>query len=718
MKFDDDHKQEWEELEFDEPGAKIEKDTSVEDQVDEAVQKLVRETIGVIPGNAYDTSEEERKEEAPGGSEADDEEEYEAEDDDEEYEYEDDDEDDEENPRRKGGKKGLLAFGIAAALVVVLLAGFYGYRAFYYTSHFFDGTVINGMDCSDKTVEQVERQIEETAKTYALDIQFRNGEQQILGSSIDYRYQPDGGVQALLNQQSAFAWLLENSKSKKHEVSVQMQYDAAKLEEQVSQFPQLQEDQMEAPADARIDFTDGKFVATESSQGTKLDVAKAKEAITLAVTTGALELDMEEAGVYQEPAVSLEDSGLEEQAATLNELVSASIIYQLPGGQTKVLDGTMMKDWLSVDENGSYSKNEEVWNQKLGEFVAGLAAEVDTYGKEQTFPATGIDGGVKVTQSNYGWKIDQEQEIAQLSKDISEHLTTTREPVYASKEFAQDNNGFGNTYVEIDISRQHVWFYKDGSRIVDSECVSGKMVKSRYTPSGIFTLVSKTSPKTLRGPKKADGSYEWESDVTFWMPFNGGIGLHDATWRSSFGGNIYKNSGSHGCINLPYNVAKTIYNNIEVGTPIIVYYSNSYTVRDDSAEREAENLPTSATVTDPTSTPSPSATQAPTATARPTQAPTTTARPTQTPTTTPTETPTTTPEPTDTPATTPEPTDTPTPEPTQPQEPTEPPATPSPEPSDTPDGTPAPTEAPDETPQPTEAPASAADPTAAPETAS
>ena len=138
------------------------------------------------------------------------------------------------------------------------------------------------------------------------------------------------------------------------------------------------------------------------------------------------------------------------------------------------------------------------------------------------------------------------------------------------------------------------------------------MVKSRYTPAGIFTLVSKTSPKTLRGPKQADGSYEWESDVTFWMPFNGGIGLHDATWRSSFGGNIYKNSGSHGCVNLPYNVAKTIYNNIEVGTPIIVYYSDDYSVRDDSAERAAQNLPETSTVTDPTSTPTPTTPSAPT----------------------------------------------------------------------------------------------------------
>ena len=655
MKFDDDHKQEWEELEFDEPDAQEESNTSVEDQVDEAVQKLVRDTISEIPEHAYGSGEED------------------PEDDEEEYIEEEDEEEDE--PRRKSGKKNLLIFGIAAALVLVLLVGFYGYRTFYFTNHFFEGTVINGMDCGGMTAAQVEDQIRENAADYTLDIHFRNGDQQIVGSSIDYQYQSSGSVQALLKEQNAFAWLTENSRNRKHEVSVQMQYDETKLNEQVSHFQQMQEDQMEAPVDAKVEFLDGKFVAAEATQGTQLDVAKAKEAIAQAVAQGAQELEMESAGVYLEPAVSSDDTNLEEQAAQLNELVSASVTYQLPDGQAKVLDGTTLKDWLSVDENGNYSKNEEIWNQKLNEYVAGLAEEVDTYGKEQTFPATGIDGGVKVTQSNYGWKIDQEQETAQLAQDIADHLTTTREPVYSSREFASDNNGFGNTYVEIDVSRQHVWFYKDGSRIVDSECVTGKMVKSRYTPAGIFTLVSKTSPKTLRGPKQADGSYEWESDVTFWMPFNGGIGLHDATWRSSFGGNIHKNSGSHGCVNLPYNVAKTIYNNIEVGTPIIVYYSDDYSVRDDSAERAAQNLPETSTVTDPTSTPTPTTpsapTQEPTSTPEPTQEPTAAPEPTQEPTATPTPTqePTATPEPTQEPTATPAPTEAPaSPEATQPEE--------------------------------------------------
>ena len=56
------------------------------------------------------------------------------------------------------------------------------------------------------------------------------------------------------------------------------------------------------------------------------------------------------------------------------------------------------------------------------------------------------------------------------------------------------------------------------------------------------------------------------------MPFNGGLGMHDATWRSKFGGTIYKNSGSHGCINMPKNNAKKTYETIETNYPIVVHY--------------------------------------------------------------------------------------------------------------------------------------------------
>ena len=65
----------------------------------------------------------------------------------------------------------------------------------------------------------------------------------------------------------------------------------------------------------------------------------------------------------------------------------------------------------------------------------------------------------------------------------------------------------------------------------------------------------------------------WSTPVTFWNNISTfGVGLHDATWHTSFGGSRYVNYGSHGCINMPYDAAKYVYDNIELNTPVIMYW--------------------------------------------------------------------------------------------------------------------------------------------------
>lgn len=122
----------------------------------------------------------------------------------------------------------------------------------------------------------------------------------------------------------------------------------------------------------------------------------------------------------------------------------------------------------------------------------------------------------------------------------------------------------GDTYVEVSLNDQHVWYIVDGEVYLESDCVTGNY-GSADTPKGFFYLNNKMSPCTLKGD-------DYVTHVTYWMPFiGGGWGLHDASWRNKFGGKIYKGDGSHGCVNLPTKVAKKMYARIEVGTPVIVY---------------------------------------------------------------------------------------------------------------------------------------------------
>ena len=120
----------------------------------------------------------------------------------------------------------------------------------------------------------------------------------------------------------------------------------------------------------------------------------------------------------------------------------------------------------------------------------------------------------------------------------------------------------GNTYVEVNLTAQHLYFYKDGQLMLESDIVSGK---NDGTPTGTYSFTYKERYATLNGEN-------YSSPVSFWMPFSGNVGLHDATWRTQFGGSLYKSGGSHGCVNLPIRVAKTIYENIDAESAAVIVY--------------------------------------------------------------------------------------------------------------------------------------------------
>ena len=564
------------------------------DQVEAAMERLVSDTVGHIPMPEID---------------------------DEDDDYDDYEDDDEEyiphgaKPQKKKGKGGAV---IAVAAVAVIAVGgfFYGSKMFHYQNYFFNGTTINGVDCSDMTAKEAETKIKEQAANYTLNVKFKdNDTKSVSGKDIDYTYAGDGSVESVLKKQNSFLWFLGNG-GKEKDSQVTMQYSQEKLDAVIDGFDEFQSaDDENAPASAYITFQNNEFEIVDAVMGEGMDLTLAKQCIENALINADTEVDLEKAGVYDGTLVTADDETLNAQKDQLNELVRASITYSMPDGTTQVLDGNTMKDWLAVDADGNYSKDENQWNERVKEYVANLAAAIDNDGKDHTFPATGIEGGVTISQEGYGWKVDQEQEIAKIAEEVDAHAADTREPQYAQREFAAstENNGFGKTYVEVDASRQHIWLYKDGNLVVDGDCVTGLMEQSSYTKPGIYTTAAKESQKKLHGELQADGSYSWERDVDSWIPFNGEIGFYDASWRSSFGGNLYLTAGSTtGSVALPTAVAQALYDNVDDGTPVIIYYSEAYEVSEDTLtvtqapEADDENVDdtTNTTTVTPTRTPS------------------------------------------------------------------------------------------------------------------
>ncbi len=240
------------------------------------------------------------------------------------------------------------------------------------------------------------------------------------------------------------------------------------------------------------------------------------------------------------------------------DLAGVTITYQF-GDQSEVLDNDRILSWLKEQEDGSVAIDE----QQAKAFVKELAEKYDTAYTTRTFHTTG-GRDIQIAQGDYGWRIDQEAETKHLLELLAAKQSATCEPIYAQTAAVHAKNDWGTTYVEVSLTDQYLWLYKDGHCILESYFVSGNPTRGHATPKGIYGLTYKTRDATLSG----EG---YDSKVKYWMPFNRNVGLHDAPWRKTFGGQIYRNNGSHGCINLPPANAAKIYENVDKNTPVIVY---------------------------------------------------------------------------------------------------------------------------------------------------
>ena len=472
---------------------------------------------------------------------------------------------------KKINKKKLYS-GIAGAAVLVCVAA-YGAGTYYYKDRLFKGTSINHVVCSNQTAESAESRIRKYVEDYKLEIKFRDDQvREIQGKDIDYKYVSNGFVQTVIDEQNPFLWIKGYLGSTEYETDHSVEFDEAALKGQLYALDCMQAQNMEAPVDAQIAYQENQFVIQEEVQGTTVNGEILLAAVEEAANNGEKSVVVEDTGAYETPSVLKEDATLSHQKDVWNSCATVSVTYTF-GDKQETLDGMTVKDWMTYDEVGNYVENKEGLMANITSYVSELANTYNTVGRDRTITRTATGEPVTISGGSYGFRIDQQKEAEQLYEDIMNHTVTTREPAYASTAVSYGENDIGNTYVEVDLSYQHLWFYKEGTLIMDTDFVSGTYYESgRRTPSGSYALMYKQKDQVLRGTRQPDGTYEYESPVKYWMPFNGGIGFHDASWRGSFGGSIYLYSGSHGCINLPTSAAATLYENIEAGCPVLCFY--------------------------------------------------------------------------------------------------------------------------------------------------
>lgn len=473
---------------------------------------------------------------------------------------------------KKHGHKGLRIFGLIVLMIAVLGGCAYGGISYYFSNRFFEGTWINGIDCSQKTAYEVEELMKEKLSEYSIEVSSRDvAAQTIKGEDIDYKYMSTGEILQLLKKQKPYEWVKGLYEQKSYTVDENVGYNKTLLQEQLKSLNCAQAENQTEPENAYVAFQNNAFVIVPETEGSKLNIKEAYKVLNAAVEANESAIDFSNTPeVYVSAAVTKDDPELQAALEACNNYTKASITYTF-GDQTTTLDGNTIKDWLQFDEKGQLIWDDNSFQQHVAEYVAQLAATYDTVGTEREFQATS-GRTVYVSSSIYGWKIDQAAEAAQLSQEIQSGTQTTREPIYAQTANAYGVNDLGNTYIEVDLSEQHMYYYQDGADIFESDFVSGNMsYADRQTHAGIFTLYYKKSPDVLRGGQKGTANY-YEQPVQYWMPFDGGIGFHDANWRDDFGGDIYLTSGSHGCINLPPENAAVLYDLIQYDVPIVCFY--------------------------------------------------------------------------------------------------------------------------------------------------
>lgn len=226
-------------------------------------------------------------------------------------------------------------------------------------------------------------------------------------------------------------------------------------------------------------------------------------------------------------------------------------------------DNGLFLDWSDICDYVSYEDGIKIKNNLYEKLADKVARSYGTVGDSRSVKTP--KGTAWVSGGTYGWEVDKEAESSFLKKSIAKRKSRKRTPAFKQSAWSGEYEGdIGNTYVVIDISEQHVWYFKNGKLKKESACVTGTL--GRYdTPLGVYAVMEvMPQGKVLRG----DG---YETPVNKWIRLtNSGIGLHDATWRSAFGGSIYKGSGSHGCINLPYEFAEYLCKELKTGMPVVV----------------------------------------------------------------------------------------------------------------------------------------------------
>ncbi|WP_251861684.1 peptidoglycan binding domain-containing protein [Clostridium sp. Marseille-Q2269] len=458
--------------------------------------------------------------------------------------------------KRTKVKKKHTRYSIISLVGLLII---YVCMVLYFNNHFYFRTTINGIKASGKTVEEVNKEIEQEVNTYTLQLEGRDGsKEQISAKDFNLKYNRNDAIKNLKDNENPFNIFKGIFKKKEYQIPRTISYAEDKLKEITDKMIFFNKNKIVNPKDSSLKYTEKGYEIIPEVMGNKVKEDVLYREIKSAILKNKNILNLDKDNCYDNPKHTSKSNEVIKAKKTMDKYLQAVITYDIRGNK-EVVNAPKIKDLIKTDENF----NAVVDKDKVRSYIDNLAYTYNTVGKTRNL-VTPSGNHIKVSGGSYGWAIDRSKETENLVQAIQEGKTINKKPSYAQTTPFTGDDDIGNSYVEIDLTQQHLWVYKNGNVVVDGNVVTGNVSLNHATPEGVYKIDYKERNATLKGE-------DYATPVKFWMPFNGGIGMHDANWRTEFGGSIYKNSGSHGCVNCPPALAQTIFENIEAGTPVICH---------------------------------------------------------------------------------------------------------------------------------------------------
>ena len=438
--------------------------------------------------------------------------------------------------------------------VIFLIFALYLIGVLYYKDKFPNNVYVNEINIAGKTLINADIELGKADTWNKVIIKSDSKEfLEVKAEEIEYKYISTPDLPKILEEQNEWKWFLSIFKDSIYTAPILSDYNKDKVKNIIDDMEEL--DKKLLNANLVYSSSSDSFIIEPHSYEIILTREELFDLTAKAIEKRDSSINIDK--YIEQPPIFEDDESLILEKNKANDYLNIKLKYNF-GNREEFIDRSLLKDWIIINEN-----KVNISPEKTKEYIVKLARKYDTYGKNRKFK-TSTGKNITTNGGSYGWLIHRGKTVDDLIKHIKEKENKTIEPIYSFKTLIRDSDDFGNSYVEIDLEHQMVYVYINGKLKVETETVTGNTSKGYDTPTGVYPLNYKDTEAILVGE-------DYASPVKYWMPFNGNIGLHDADWRDEFGENIYETDGSHGCINLPPDNAKTIFNLVYPGMPVVVH---------------------------------------------------------------------------------------------------------------------------------------------------